>query len=117
MPLPKIRVVLSADGTSEVWLNDEKLPAVLAVHVSGAAGEMPRVVVTIRPGELTADLPETGVTVPRDGPGATAFAGQLNPARLEGLALQHLELHDGTTGEAFAAAAALMAAEFDLNHD
>lgn len=112
MTLPKVHVELTADGRGEVWLNDQKLPAVLAVHIYGAAGEVPRVVVTVRPGELTVDLPETGVHLLGAGPGLAEFADQLNPARLEGLALEHQEMHDGTQGEAFAAAVTRLAAEF-----
>lgn len=109
--LPKVHVKLTADGMSEVWLNDEKVPAVLSVHISGAAGEVPRVTMTVRPGELTADLPETGVQLLRAGPSATEFAASLSPARLERDALERID--EATQGEAFAAAVAVQAALFD----
>ena len=111
MSLPKVHVTLTADGRGEVWVNDEKLPGVIAVTVMGAAGELPRVVATVRPGELTVDMPEAGVQLLRSGPSATEFAARLDPRRLERDALDRLD--DGTQGEAFAAAVAAQAAEFD----
>lgn len=112
MALPHVHVTLNADGTGEVLVNGEKLPGVLAVEVRGGAGHVPQVLVTLRPTEMIADLPEGTVTVVQSGPTAADFADQLSPARLEGLALEHLELHDGTNGEAFAAAVTQMADEY-----
>lgn len=113
MSLPSVRVTLNADGTGEIWVDDRKLSGVIGVQVHGAAGEVPAVTVTVRPGQLTADLPETGVQLLQAGGGAAEFVERLNPARLEGLALEYLEMHDGTQGEAFAAAVTRMAAEFE----
>lgn len=114
MPLPHVRVTLNADGTGEVLVDDVKLPGVLGVQVVGAAGDVPRVAVTIRPGTVIADLPEAGVQFVQTGPSASGFAGQLNPVRLEGLALEHMERsgEEMTTGEAFAAAVAELAAKY-----
>lgn len=115
--LPSVRVHATADGRGELWLNDQKIPAVLAVQVHAAAGEVPTVTVTVRPGELTVDLPETGVQLLRGGASAVEFADRLNPARLEGLALEHLEQDpDATQGEAWSRAVAQAAGEFDRAH-
>jgi hypothetical protein len=112
MPLPKVHVKLTADGNGEVWLNDQKIPAVIAVDISGAVREQPTVTVTVIPGEVTVDLPETGVQLIGAGPSLADFVERLNPARLEALALEGGTL-DVTAGEAFAAAVAQLAAEFE----
>jgi hypothetical protein len=111
MSLPKVHVMLTADGRGEVWINDQKVPAVLAVQVTGAAGDMPQVVLTVRPGELTMDLPETGVQLLHAGPTASDFADKLDPRRLERDALERID--EATQGEAFAAAVLVQAGEFD----
>lgn len=111
MALPSVRAVLNADGTGEVWVDDVKLPGVLAVVVSGSAGQVPQVQVTLRPGQVVTDLPETGVQLLRAGPSATEFADRLNPVLLEQRALEHIEVN--TQGEAFAAAVRDQAAMFD----
>lgn len=113
MPLPTVQVTMRADGTGEVLVDGEKLPGVIGVQLAGQAGSVPRVAITLRPDQVTADLAEAGVTVMAAGGGASAFAQGLNPARLEGLSLEYLEQHDGTTGEAFAAAVARLAADWD----
>lgn len=112
MTLPRVHVKLTADGRGEVWVNDQQLPGVLAVNVLGAAGEVPRVVATIRPDEVTIDLPEAGMQLLRSGPSATEFAARINPRRLERDALARLD-DVATQGEAFAAAVSVQAAEFD----
>lgn len=112
MSLPQVRVHLTADGRGEVFVNDEPLAGVLAVTVVGAVGDLPRVIVTLRPGDITADLPEAGVQLLQAGPDATAFAAQVDPRRLERDALQHLD-DCPTQGEAFAAALRAQAADFD----
>jgi len=113
MPLPHVQVSLSADGTGEVLVDGVKLPGVLGVQIVGAARDVPHVAVTIRPGTVVADLPEAGVQLLQAGPTAAGFAEQLNPARLEALALKALDGDDDLTqGEAFAAAVARMADEY-----
>lgn len=113
MSLPRVHVKLSADGQPpEVWINDERVPSVLGVNVSGGAGDLPRVTMTVRPGELEIDTPQAGVQVLRTGPTATEFAAALSPARLEADALARLD-DAATQGEAFAAAVAVQAAAFD----
>lgn len=113
MPLPGVRVTLNADGTGEVWLNDKLLPGVIAVHIDGAARGVPQVQITLRPDQVVANLPETGVQILRAGASAAEFADRLDPRRLEHDALQHLD--DATQGEAFAAAVAAQAADFDTH--
>ncbi len=111
MTLPEVRVVLNADGTGEVWVNGVKLPGVIAIQVSGAVREVPQVFVTLRPGQVVTNLPESGVQLFTAGPTATEFAARLDPRRLERDALDRIE--DGTQGEAFAAAVAVQATDFD----
>lgn len=110
---PKVRVVLNEDGSGEVWMNDEKLPGVLAVQVTGAAREQPRVVVTVIPGTLTADLPETGVQLVTHVQGsASEFIASVNPRALEQKVVDDGDM--GTSfGEGFVGVLSQMAAEFD----
>lgn len=109
--LPSVHVRLAADGSCAVTINGTELPAVIGVQILGKAGEVPRLMVELRPGEITVDLPETGVQIIQSGPTATDFARSLSPARLEQDALQRIE--EGTQGEAFAAAVLAQAGLFD----
>lgn len=114
MSLPHVQVTLNATGTGEVLVDGEKLPGVIGVQITGHAGGVPQVAVTLRPDQVVTDLPESGVTVVQAGGGATPFADGLNPARLEALALETMaQMSDCTTGEAFAAALVQLAAEYD----
>ena len=113
MALHHVEVVLRADSTGEVLIDGVKLRGATAVQITGAVRERPQVQITLVPDRVTADLPDTDVTVLRPG-GAAEFADALNPARLQGLALQHMDHDpDATHGEAYAAALAVMAAEFE----
>lgn len=115
MPLPTVRVTAVPGEPPTVTVNGAAIDGVRTVQVGVAADQMPQVIVTIAAWAVECDLPAQ-VGVLRRGPAATTFADGVNPARLEGLALEHLELHDGTQGEAFAAAILQMAAEFDRVH-
>lgn len=114
MPLPHVQVTLNADGTGEVLIDGTKVPGIVGVQIVGQAGGMPKVAVTLRPDQVVTDLPESGVTIVQAGGGAAGFAAALNPARLQALALEHLERDpDCTHGEAYAAAVAALAGEHD----
>lgn len=112
MPLPVVTITAGPGDAPAVTVDGTAVPGVRSAQIVVSADHLPQVVLSLAAERVELDLP-AGVAVLRAGPGAAEFADQLNPARLEGLALEHLELHDGTQGEAFAAAAALMAAEFD----
>jgi hypothetical protein len=115
MALPTVRVTAVPGEPPTVTVNGAAIDGVRKAQIGVAADQMPQVVVTIAAWAVECELP-AGVAVLHSGPAASNFAQGLNPARLEGLALQHLDAHDGTNGEAFAAAAAQMAAEFDQAH-
>lgn len=115
MPLPTVRITGVPGEPPVVTVNGAQIDGVRTAQIAVAADHMPQVIVTIAAWAVDCELP-AGVAVLQAAGGATNFAQGINPARLEGLALEHMELHDGTQGEAFAAAAALMAAEFDDAH-
>lgn len=115
MPLPTVKVTAVPGEPPVVTVNGAAIDGVRTAQLAVGADQMPQVLVTIAAWAIECDLPAQ-VGVLRRGPGAASFADSMNPARLEGLALEHLELHDGTNGEAFAAAVAQMAAEFDQAH-
>lgn len=115
MPLPTVFLGAVPGEAPKVFVNGARIDGVRSVSVGVAADQMPQVIVTLTAGKVECELPAQ-VGVLRRGPAASSFADGVNPARLEGLALEHLELHDGTQGEAFAAAVVAMAAEFDRVH-
>jgi len=115
MSLPTVHITATPGEAPTVTVNGAAISGVRTAQIGVGADQMPQVIVTLTAGQVELDLPAQ-VGVLRAGPAASNFAQGVNPARLEGLALEHLELHDGTQGEAFAAALAQMAAEFDEAH-
>lgn len=112
MSLPKVSVQAEPGEPPTVTVDGSPVPGVRSAQITVTDGHVPQVSLVLAASAVDVELP-AGVTVLRAGPSATDFAEQLSPARLEGLALAHLELADGTQGEAFAAAIAVMAGEFD----
>lgn len=111
MPLPKVHVKLDAADSGEVWVNDVKLPGVTAVQINGQAGGIPSVQVHIRPGELTAVLPETGVQIIKAVEGSPEqFVACLNPVELQKAVEEYGDM-DTSFGEAMVAVLQRMAAE------
>jgi hypothetical protein len=115
MSLPTVKVTATPGEPPTVTVNGAAIDGVRTAQIGVGADQMPQVLVSIAAWAVECELPAQ-VGVLRRGPGAGTFADGVSPARLEGLALEHLELHDGTQGEAFAAAVAQMAAEFDRAH-
>lgn len=115
MSLPKVSVQAHPGEPPVVTVGGSPIAGVRSAQITVSADHVPQVSLVLTAAAVDVELP-AGVTVLRAGPGATEFAEQLNPARLEGLALQHMEMTDGTTGEAFTAAARVMADEFEAAH-
>lgn len=114
MPLPHVQALLRADGTGDIFVNEVRLPGVVGMQITAHAGGVPHVAVTLRPDQVLAELPDADVQLVQAGPTAVDFAAQLNPGRLDELALAQMEAsnEDLTMAEAFAAAITQMADEF-----
>lgn len=115
MSLPRISLQAAPGERPVLTVDGSPLPGVRSAQVTVTADGVPQVSLILAASAVDLELP-AGVNVITTGPTATEFAEQLSPARLEGLALQQLELDDLTQGEAFARAAQLMAAEYDQAH-
>lgn len=112
MPLPAVGIAMHSPGDApSVTVGGVLVQGVRSLQVTATQDQLPQVSLVLTAASVDIQLP-AGVTVLQTGPSPSDFAAQLNPARLEGLALEYLELHDGTQGEAFAAAAAAMADEW-----
>jgi hypothetical protein len=112
MPLPAVGIAMHSPGDPPtVTVGGVLVAGVRSVQVTAAQDHLPQVSLVLTAASVDVQLP-AGVTVLQTGPGVTDFAEQLNPARLEGLALARMDETDATTGEAFAAAVAQMADEY-----
>ena len=111
VPLPRVSVSLLNPGEAPtVRVDGLPVAGVRSAQVTVTADGIPQVSLALSADSVDVELPAQ-VTVMRAGPGAVQFAQQLDPIRLEHDALEHDD--DATQGEAFAAAVAAQAADFD----
>ena len=113
--LPTVSVQAAAGEPPTVTVNGSPVAGVRSAQVTVTQDGIPQVSILLHAAVVDVELP-AGVSVLQAGPSAAEFAEQLNPARLEGLALQQQEAADLSMGESFANAVAQLAAEFTHNH-
>jgi len=108
--LPRVSVIAAAGEPPTVTVDGSLIVGVRSAQVTVTADGVPQVSLVLTAAAVDVELP-AGVTVLRAGPNATEFVNSLDPRRLERDALDRID--DATQGEAFAAAVAVQAGEFD----
>lgn len=110
MPPARVSITAQPGEAPSVRVNGVPIPAVRSAQVTASVDGVPQVSLVLAAAQVDLDG-DAQVTVLRAGPSAAEFARHLDPRRLERDALDLLD--DQTQGEAFAAAVAAQAADYD----